>query len=75
MADETGEAVCNVFFRQIVLIDIDDGWFAVCAGVAVVQREKAVSVVFLGEKCGLLLGFQTTYDTVWPSETFIAALL
>ncbi|MGN6983520.1 hypothetical protein ACTHSL_00600 [Neisseria sp. P0008.S010] len=50
MPDETGEAVCNVFFRQIVLIDIDDEWFAVCAGVAVVQREKAVSVVFLGEK-------------------------
>jgi len=50
VADETGEAVCTVFFRQIVLIDIDDGWFAVCAGVAVVQREKAVSVVFLGEK-------------------------
>lgn len=34
--------------------------------------EAACTWVF--RKCRLLLGFQTTYDTVWPSETVITAL-
>ena len=34
--------------------------------------EAACTWVF--RKCRLLLGFQTTYDTVWSSETFIAVL-
>ena len=34
--------------------------------------EAACTWVF--RKCRLLFGFQTTYDTVWSSETFIAVL-